>query len=111
MMPPTWGAASSGPLTRLRRTQVYGFRGARTLGVGVTSSGSARGYSETVIAATCLGLVWLGDALIYVVLPLYPAAFGLEVAAVAILLSVNQVIRIIGYDGCLRSHVGSAPTR
>src|SRR2546423_784026 len=97
MMPPTWGAASSGPLTRLRRTQVYGFRGARTLGVGVTSSGSARGYSETVIAASCLGLVWLGDALIYVVLPLYPAAFGVEIASVAILLSVNRVIRIVGY--------------
>jgi MFS family permease len=71
--------------------------GARTLGVGVTSSGAARGYSETVIAATCLGLVWLGDALIYVVLPLYPAAFGVEVASVAVLLSVNRVIRIVGY--------------
>src|SRR2546430_15003062 len=56
-----------------------------------------RGYSETVIAAACLGLVWLGDALIYVVLPLYPATFGVEVASVAILLSVNRVIRIVGY--------------
>jgi predicted MFS family arabinose efflux permease len=56
-----------------------------------------RGYSETVIAAAALGLVWLGDALIYVVLPLYPAAFGVEVASVAILLSVNRVIRIVGY--------------
>jgi len=62
----------------------------------VTSS-EARGYSETVIAAACLGLIWLGDALIYVVLPLYPAAFGVEVASVAILLSVNRVIRIVGY--------------
>ena len=56
-----------------------------------------RGYRDTIIAAACLGLVWLGDALIYVVLPLYPAAFGVEVASVAILLSVNRVIRIIGY--------------
>ena len=56
-----------------------------------------RGYRDTVVAAACLGLVWLGDALIYVVLPLYPAAFGVEVASVAILLSVNRVIRIIGY--------------
>ncbi len=63
----------------------------------MTSSGVARGYSDTVIAATCLGLVWLGDALIYVVLPLYPAAFGVEIASVAILLSVNRVIRIVGY--------------
>jgi predicted MFS family arabinose efflux permease len=59
--------------------------------------GAARGYSETVIAAACLGLVWLGDALIYVVLPLYPAAFGVEVASIAVLLSVNRVIRIVGY--------------
>ena len=56
-----------------------------------------RGYRDTVVAAACLGLVWLGDALIYVVLPLYPAAFGVEVASVAILLSVNRVIRIVGY--------------
>jgi predicted MFS family arabinose efflux permease len=62
----------------------------------VTDSG-ARQYSDTVIAAASLGLVWLGDALIYIVLPLYPAAFGIETASVAILLSVNRVIRIIGY--------------
>jgi MFS family permease len=58
---------------------------------------SVRGYRDTIVAAACLGLVWLGDALIYVVLPLYPAAFGVEVASVAILLSVNRVIRIVGY--------------
>ena len=58
---------------------------------------SVRGYRDTIVAAACLGLVWLGDALIYVLLPLYPAAFGVEVASVAILLSVNRVIRIVGY--------------
>jgi len=58
---------------------------------------SVRGYRDTVLAAACLGLVWLGDALIYIVMPLYPAAFGVEVASVAILLSVNRVIRIVGY--------------
>jgi MFS family permease len=57
----------------------------------------ARGYSDTVVAAAALGLVWLGDALIYVVLPLYPAVFGIDTAAVAILLSANRVIRILGY--------------
>lgn len=60
-------------------------------------SESGQGYRDTVIAAAALGLVWLGDALIYVVLPLYPAVFGVETAAVAVLLSVNRVIRIIGY--------------
>ena len=70
---------------------MWGFGG--TCDVG----GERAGYSDTVIAAACLGLVWLGDALIYVVLPLYPAAFGVEIASVAILLSVNRVIRIVGY--------------
>jgi MFS family permease len=55
------------------------------------------GYRDTIIAAACLGLVWLGDALIYVVLPVYPATFGVETTSVAILLSVNRVIRIVGY--------------
>src|SRR5436305_998269 len=61
------------------------------------SAAGGQGSSETIIAAACLGLVWLGDALIYVVLPLYPAEFGVEVASVAVLLSVNRVIRIVGY--------------
>ena len=61
------------------------------------SETEARGYRDTVIAAAALGLVWLGDALIYVILPLYPAAFGVDLAAVAVLLSVNRVVRIIGY--------------
>jgi DHA1 family inner membrane transport protein len=66
------------------------------MGRGVMDSG-ARQYFDTVIAAASLGFVSLGDSLIYVVLPLYPAAFGIETASVAILLSVNRVIRIIGY--------------
>src|SRR4051812_18461806 len=92
MMPPRRGAASSGSGPRAGRRR---YRCRRT-GDFVTGSGG-RQYSDTVIAAAALGLVWLGDALIYVVLPLYPAAFGVEVASVAILLSVNRVIRIVGY--------------
>src|SRR5215471_1148787 len=65
--------------------------------VAAASEAMSRGHSETVIAAAALGLVWLGDALIYVVLPLFPADFGVETAAVAVLLSVNRVIRIVGY--------------
>jgi MFS family permease len=54
-------------------------------------------YRFTVMAAAALGLVWLGDALIYVVLPLYPAAFGIDIAMVGVLLAVNRVVRILGY--------------
>jgi MFS family permease len=64
---------------------------------GGGADGSVRSYRDTIVAAACLGLVWLGDALIYVVLPLYPAAFGVDIASIAILLSVNRVIRIVGY--------------
>jgi MFS family permease len=64
---------------------------------GLMSAAAGRGYSETIVAAACLGLVWLGDALIYIVLPLYPGVFGVGVTSVAILLSVNRVIRIVGY--------------
>jgi MFS family permease len=55
------------------------------------------GYRNTVVAASCLGIVWFGDAVIYVVLPLYAAAFGCDALMVGVLLSVNRVVRILGY--------------
>ncbi|HEY0569462.1 MAG TPA: hypothetical protein VGD13_15235 [Xanthobacteraceae bacterium] len=55
------------------------------------------GYRNTIIAATCLGLVWFGDTVIYVVLPLYALAFGFDAVTVGVLLSVNRVVRILGY--------------
>jgi MFS transporter, DHA1 family, inner membrane transport protein len=61
------------------------------------SHGGAQGYRSTVIAATCLGIIWFGDAVIYVVLPLYAPAFGCDVLMVGVLLSVNRVVRILGY--------------
>ena len=57
----------------------------------------AEGYRNTIIAATCLGLVWFGDAVIYVVLPLYALSFGFDAVTVGVLLSVNRVVRILGY--------------
>jgi MFS family permease len=55
------------------------------------------GYRNTIIVATCLGLVWFGDAAIYVVLPLYAQSFGFDALTVGVLLSVNRVVRILGY--------------
>src|ERR1043165_948492 len=90
-MPPTGGCEiGAGACRNWDKT-------APIIGLGRMSKGNTRAYRETIVAAACLGLVWLGDALIYVVLPLYPAAFGVEIASVAILLSVNRVIRIVGY--------------
>ena len=55
------------------------------------------GYRNTIVVATCLGIVWFGDAVIYVVLPLYALAFGFDTVTVGILLSVDRVVRILGY--------------
>jgi len=55
------------------------------------------GYRNTVIVAACLGLVWFGDTVIYVVLPLYALSFGFDAVTVGVLLSVNRVVRILGY--------------
>jgi hypothetical protein len=55
------------------------------------------GYRNTIVAASCLGLVWFGDTVIYVVLPLYALAFGFDAITVGVLLSVNRVVRILGY--------------
>src|SRR4051812_36583577 len=52
---------------------------------------------NTIIASACLGIVWPGDVVLYVVLPLYAAEFGLDALAVGLLLSVNRVVRILGY--------------
>jgi MFS family permease len=64
---------------------------------GVDSERRPEGYRNTIIVATCLGLVWFGDTVIYVVLPLYALAFGFDAVTVGVLLSVNRVVRILGY--------------
>jgi MFS family permease len=54
-------------------------------------------FRNSLISAACLGIVWAGDVVLYVVLPLYAAAFGLDALSVGLLLSVNRVVRILGY--------------
>lgn len=54
-------------------------------------------YRNAMISASCLGISWLGDGVIYIVLPLYAAAFGMDAVLVGVLLSVNRVVRILGY--------------
>ena len=50
-----------------------------------------------VRAAIVLGLVWFGDALIYVVMPLHAPAFGISLGLVGVVLSVNRIVRVLGY--------------
>jgi MFS family permease len=50
-----------------------------------------------VLSASALGLVWMGDALIGIVLPLQAASFGIALPWVGVVLSINRIVRIIGY--------------
>jgi hypothetical protein len=51
----------------------------------------------TVLASIVLALALLGDSLLYAVLPLHAATFGVSVAWVGVLLSANRVIRLVAY--------------
>lgn len=50
-----------------------------------------------ILSAAVLGLAWMGDSLIYVVLPLNAVAFGIELPLVGLVLSLNRIVRILGY--------------
>ena len=63
----------------------------------MTRTTTASDDAVVVRAAAVLGLVWLGDALIYVVLPLHAAAFGISLGMVGVALSLNRIVRIVGY--------------
>jgi len=56
-----------------------------------------QGFRNTIISGACLSIAWFGDGVIYIVLPLYAATFGLDAFLVGILLSCNRVVRIVGY--------------
>lgn len=58
--------------------------------------------SGVIRVAAVLSLALMGDALIYVVLPLHAADFGITFAWVGVLLSANRIIRIIGYGTIAR---------
>lgn len=60
---------------------------------------SSDGDAVVIRAAAVLGLVWFGDALIYVVMPLHAEAFGISLGAVGVVLSLNRIVRILGYGG------------
>jgi len=47
--------------------------------------------------AAVLALALLGDALLYVVLPIHAAAFDVSLAWVGVLLAANRFVRIFGY--------------
>ena len=49
------------------------------------------------VSSSVLALSLFGDALLYVVLPVHAAAFGVSMVMVGFLLAVNRIIRIFAY--------------
>lgn len=61
----------------------------------------ARRHSDN--AAVVLALTLPGDVLLYVLLPLHVAAFGVTLPEAGLLLAANRFVRIIGYGWVARS--------
>lgn len=59
--------------------------------------GETKSQVHVARVASVLGLALLGDSLLYVVLPLHAAAFGVTFAWVGVLLSANRLVRIFAY--------------
>jgi predicted MFS family arabinose efflux permease len=60
-------------------------------------SGASGSWRTVVTASLVLSFALLGDALIYAVLPVYAASFGISLAMVGILLSANRFVRVFAY--------------
>lgn len=60
-------------------------------------------------AAITLSLALPGDALLYLLLPLYAAEFGVTLPEAGILLAANRLIRIVGYGWVGRFHAAHGP--
>ena len=62
----------------------------------------------TVLASAVLTLAMLGDSLLYAVLPLHAATFGISLAWVGVLLSANRFVRLFAYGALARvaGHAG-----
>ena len=57
----------------------------------------APSLGATTLSAAVLSIVLMGDALIYVVLPVSAGAFGISIVWVGVLLSANRFVRIVSY--------------
>jgi MFS family permease len=60
---------------------------------------SQHGWGPTSVSAGVMSLASLGDVLLYVVLPISAASFGVSLAWVGVLLAANRLTRIVLYGG------------
>jgi MFS family permease len=62
-------------------------------------------------ASIVLGLTLPGDTVLYLLLPLHAAAFGVTLAEAGLLLAANRLVRIIGYGWIARGYEQFGPRR
>src|SRR5438477_10701527 len=60
-------------------------------------------------AALTLGLVLPGDTVLYLLLPLYAAEFGVNLPEAGLLLAANRLVRIAGYGWVARGYERFGP--
>ncbi|WP_316163847.1 MFS transporter [Bradyrhizobium sp. SZCCHNRI20481] len=58
---------------------------------------SSQTVRSVVLSASALGLVWMGDGLLGIVLPLHAASFGIALPWVGVVLSLSRIVCIFGY--------------
>ena len=65
-------------------------------------SSAPSSWNAVIASSAVMSLALLGDALLYAVLPIHAAAFGISIAWVGILLSANRLIRVFVYGWIAR---------
>ncbi|MCC6472456.1 MAG: MFS transporter [Burkholderiales bacterium] len=66
-------------------------------------------HSDAAAGVLCLTLP--GDVLLYILLPLHAAAFGVSLPEVGVLLAANRLVRIVGYGWVARYFQRHGPRR
>ena len=60
------------------------------------------GWRAIIGSASIMSLALIGDALLYAVLPVYAADFGLTLPWVGVMLSANRFVRVFAYGAIAR---------
>jgi predicted MFS family arabinose efflux permease len=79
---------------------------ANTLAQGITPDTADR---ASLNAALTLALTLPGDTLLYLLLPLYAASFGVTLPEAGALLAANRLVRIVGYGWVARFYADRGP--
>lgn len=66
------------------------------------AEGAATGWRAIIGASSIMSLALVGDALLYAVLPVYAADFGLTLPWVGVMLSANRFVRVFAYGALAR---------